>query len=156
MKTLIFLVLLSFSGLVSAQNTDIELKTTNNQWVNLQDELAEKVTIIDFWATWCKPCVNAMPKINSVHEKYKDKGVKVIGISVDSPRNQAKVKPLAQSLKITYPILLDSNEELLQEFNVSVLPTLVILNAEGKVVFTHEGFTPGDEKLLEKEIEKLL
>ena len=53
-------------------------------------------------------------------------------------------------------MLLDSNEELLQEFNVSVLPTLVILNAEGKVVFTHEGFTPGDEKLLEKEIEKLL
>ena len=58
MKTLIFLVLLSFSGLVSAQNTDIELKTTNNQWVNLQDELAEKVTILDFWATWFKPWVN--------------------------------------------------------------------------------------------------
>lgn len=156
MKTIFLLAFLATTAILPAQNIDIELKNISNEWVNLNEELAEKITVIDFWATWCKPCVDAMPKMNYLHEKYKDKGVKVIGINVDSPRNQSKVRPLVRSLNINYPILMDSNEELIAEFNVSVLPTLFILDAQGKLVYTHEGFAPGDEKIIEKEIEKLL
>lgn len=156
MKTFLLLVFLATTAILPAQNIDIELKNISNEWVNLNEELAEKITVIDFWASWCKPCVDAMPKMNYLHEKYKDKGVKVIGINVDSPRNQSKVRPLVRSLNINYPILMDSNEELIAEFNVSVLPTLFILDAQGKLVYTHEGFAPGDEKIIEKEIENLL
>lgn len=152
---LTFLLVLSIS-LIQAQNTDLELKSPDNKWVNLQDELGEKLTILDFWATWCKPCINAMPKVNAIYEQYKTKGVNVIGINVDSPRNHAKVKPLLSSLKIMYPVFFDNNEDLSSELNVSVLPTLYILNAKGELVYTHEGFSPGDADIIKAEIEKLL
>ncbi|MFC0876726.1 TlpA disulfide reductase family protein [Saccharicrinis sp. FJH2] len=155
-KLLIVLFLFLFTAQIRAQNVDIEMKSTDNKWVNLQDQLGEKLTIIDFWATWCKPCLNAMPKINSIYESYKNKGVNVIGISVDSPRNHSKVKPLLSSLKITYPVLFDMDEDLKNELNVSVMPTLCILNSEGKLIYTHEGFTPGDEEKIKEEIEKHL
>ncbi|MFB6342950.1 TlpA disulfide reductase family protein [Saccharicrinis sp. FJH62] len=155
-KLLIVLFLFLFTAQIRAQNVDIEMKSTDNKWVNLQDQLGEKLTIIDFWATWCKPCLNAMPKINSIYESYKNKGVNVIGISVDSPRNHSKVKPLLSSLKITYPVLFDMDEDLKNELNVSVMPTLCILNSEGKLIYMHEGFTPGDEEKIKEEIEKHL
>ena len=156
MKLFITVLLLLQALHSTAQNTDIELKSLDNKWINLEEERGEKVTLIDFWATWCKPCLNAMPKINDLYEAYKEKGVNVIGINVDSPRNHSKVKPLVSSLKISYPVLFDMDEELKNELNVSVLPTLCILNAAGKILYTHEGFTPGDEEKIRKEIEKLL
>ncbi|MFB6317148.1 TlpA disulfide reductase family protein [Saccharicrinis sp. FJH54] len=156
MKILIPLIFILITYRLSAQNMDLELKSVDNRWVNLEDLQGEQLTIIDFWATWCKPCLNAMPKINSIYEMYKDKGVNVIGINVDSPRNHSKVKPLLSSLKITYPVLYDMDEDVKNELNVSVLPTLCILDSEGKLVYTHEGFTPGDEEKIKEEIEKRL
>lgn len=157
MKRYILIAIAVFSLMgVKAQNLDIDLKTTDNKWVNFQDQLGEKVTIIDFWATWCKPCVNAMPKINDIYNEFKTQGVTIIGVNVDGPRNQSKVKPLVNSLKIDYPILFDGDEELLNEMNATVLPTLYILDSKGKLVYTHEGFSPGDEKEIKEEILKLL
>lgn len=147
--------MLPFLGL-NAQNIDMEVKTTENEWVNLQDLQGEKVTVLDFWATWCKPCLNAMPKINEIYNGFKDKGVNIIGVSVDSPRNHAKVKPLIYSLGLNYPVVFDMDEDLTTEMNVVALPTLCILNKEGKLVYVHEGFTPGDEAKIKDEIEKLL
>lgn len=140
----------------NAQLLDQELKDTNNNLVNLNSISGEKLTVIDFWATWCKPCVNALPKLSTLSEEFTSKGVKFIGVSVDGPRNQAKVKPFTQSLGIKYPIVFDPNQELFSEMNASVLPTLIIVNSRGKEVFRHEGFQPGDEKLLSIELNKLL
>ena len=157
MKTVfktIFIVMFAYSA--HAQLPDVELRDLERNWVSLQDLKGEKLTVIDFWATWCKPCVAGIPKLNTIADELSEKGVRFIGINVDGPRNQAKVKPFVKTLGIRYSIILDPNQELVKELNVSAYPTLLVYDAKGKEVFVHEGFNPGDEKLIRKELEKLL
>lgn len=101
---------------------------------------AENIAIIDFWATWCKPCIRAIPKLVALYEAFSDKGVQIIGISVDSPRNVQKVKPFAKSLGITYPVLLDINSEVMTRLNVNLLPTLLLVNDQDEIVLIHQGY----------------
>jgi thioredoxin-related protein len=83
-------------------------------------------------------------------------GIQFVGVNADGPRNQSKVKPFAKSLNIKYPIVLDPDQDLVNEFHVTAFPTLIVLNKKGKKVFIHEGFNPGDEKLIQKELSKIL
>lgn len=134
----------------------IELKEINGDYLKLEDLKGNKLTVIDFWATWCKPCVKSIPKLIALSHEYEASDVRFVGINVDSPRNSAKVRPFAKSLGIDYPTLLDPNQELYSELLVAVLPTLFILDSNGKVLYTHEGYVSGDEKLIKEEIESLL
>lgn len=134
----------------------VELRDLNRNWVSLADLKGEKLTVVDFWATWCKPCVSAIPKLNDIYEENKGQGVNFIGVNIDGPRNQAKVKPFVNTLGINYTTILDPNQELANDLNVSVYPTLLVFNSKGKEVFVHEGFNPGDEKIIRAELEKLL
>ncbi|NJM15469.1 MAG: TlpA family protein disulfide reductase [Bacteroidales bacterium] len=116
----------------------------------------ENMTLVDFWAVWCKPCVLSIPKMNSIFDEYKEKGVHLVGINVDGPRNQSKVKPFVLSKKISYTILLDPEQEIMQLLNVSSLPTLLLINHKKEVVWRHEGFQPGDEYLIKQALDKHL
>ncbi len=116
----------------------------------------EKLTIIDFWATWCKPCLKAIPELIKLQDEYKSKGVNLIGISCDGPRSVSKVAPLVQTLGVNYPVLLDFNNDLLRDYNISNLPTLLIVNSANKVVYFHEGFNSEDAIEIRKKIEALL
>ncbi len=141
---------------VKAQHPDIELKTLDQQWVSIDGLKGETLTVVDFWATWCKPCVTALPKLAEIHREFQEQGVEFIGINTDGPRNIAKVKPLVKTLGINYPILLDTDNELVNEYNVTAFPTLFIFDRKGELAFTHEGFVKGDEKIIREEISKLL
>ena len=157
MKKIILIYLFSFSVLFAGQKiSDFKLKDINNHLQSYSKVKGEKLTIIDFWATWCKPCIQAIPKLNKIYEDYKDRGVEVIGINTDSPRNAAKVKPFAKTYKISYTILRDTNSEIATELNVAVFPTLYIVNSQNEIVFSHTGFRPGDEKQIVAELERLL
>ena len=79
--------------------------------------------------------------------------VAFIGISIDSPRNLSKVLPFVQSVGINYPVLLDTNQELMRELNVSVIPTLLLVSASGQILMVHEGFAPGDAQVIHDAIE---
>lgn len=156
MKWLLFLfIFISINGSF-AQSLNYEVKTLDNQWVNLETLTGNHYTVIDFWATWCKPCVNALPKINELAEKYKVSGVNVIGVNVDGPRNQAKIKPFTRSLNIGYAVILDPDQEMMTDLNISVLPTLIILNSNNIEVYRHEGFQQGDEHILDQKLQELL
>lgn len=152
---MLFLFIISVAT-SSAQFSALEVKDIDQNWVSLNDFKGEKLTVIDFWATWCKPCVSSIPKLNSIYEEFSENGVEFIGVNVDGPRNLAKVKPFVKTLNIKYPVVLDPNQDLVNEFNVNVFPTLIVFNALGKEVFVHEGFNPGDEKLIRDELYKLL
>jgi len=151
------ILMLMFATFVNyAQLPDYEVKDINQNRIVLNDLKGEKFTLIDFWATWCKPCVSAIPKLNNIYNEFSKEGVQFIGVNVDDPRNQAKVKPFANSLNIKYPIVLDPNQDLVTYFNVNAFPTLIVINSKGKEVFVHEGFNPGDEKIIRKELSELL
>lgn len=149
------MILISVSW--SGQNVhNFRLQDVNNKWQQYTQLKGEKLTILDFWATWCSPCVKAMPKLNTLFEKYKDKGVQFLGINIDSQKNNAKIKPFTQAYKILNPVLKDPNSQLTSRLNVTNIPTLLIINSEDEVVYRHQGYRFGDEKLIEEEIIKLL
>lgn len=157
MRILVIVVTLFAMLNISAQQVrNFKLKDIENNTQSFADLKGSKLTILDFWATWCKPCVKAIPKLNKIYEAYKDNGVEIIGVNCDGPRSVSKVAPLSKSLQIKYPILLDINSEIKSQLNLYAFPTLVIVNAENKVVWVHEGFVSGDEKIVIEEIEKLL
>lgn len=154
-KVILLLAGLILGFLAEAQISTYKLNNLSNEKVSIND-LHGEYTVVDFWATWCKPCVSAIPKLNTLYQEFAEEGVRFIGVNVDSPRNSSKVKPMVKSLGVTYPVLLDPDQELVEEYNVTVFPTLVILNKKGKQLFVHEGFSPGDEEIIKEEIENLI
>jgi len=151
-----FCVISLFSSDLHAQEPYFHLQDLNNDWKHYEDVKGEKLTVIDFWATYCQPCIRSIPELNNMAEEFKDQGVRFIGISIDGPRNQSKIQPFVNSMGIGYTILKDINSEVMTDMNVTSVPTLLIIDSEGEVVYTHEGFRPGDEKVIRKEISKYL
>lgn len=135
---------------------DFELDNLDGQTVAFQELAGERFTVIDFWATWCGPCIQSIPELVEVSEAFDGRGIHFVGINVDSPRNLAKVKPFARSLGITYPVLLDVNSEVMGQLNVTAVPTLLVVNAEREIVLLHEGYRPGDAQYLRDELDRLL
>lgn len=158
MKALIITGYLFFSGFcLTAQTvTDFKFKDIDNNARTYNELKGEKLTLIDFWATWCGPCNKAIPELNKIYSLYKNKGVEIIGINCDGPRSVSKVAPHSKALKIQYPVLIDINSELKTELNIMGLPTLIIVNSKGKIVWIHEGFVSGDTEIIISEIERHL
>lgn len=100
------------------------------------DDFAGKFVLVDFFATWCEPCMNEMPRISRHYEKYHSKGLEVIGISLDTDRD-ALDQYLARA-DFAWPVIHDSDENPLEtlqmKFGISQLPTMLLLNKEGTVV----------------------
>lgn len=156
-KIRISFFLLVFLNIANAnQIPGFKLKNTENQLYSLDELKGEKYTIIDFWATWCKPCLKAMPELNNIYNDYSAEGISLIGISVDSPRNRAKVKPFINSMGIAYPVLLDINSEVMHELNITAVPSLLIIDKDNKTVFFHEGYKPGDDIIIRNTLNQLL
>ncbi len=154
-----FLSILFLSAFVFANGQTISnfrLKNVNNEIRSFSELKGEKLTIIDFWATWCKPCNKAIPELNKIYSSFSDRGLQIIGISCDGPRSISKVAPMVSSLQIKYPVLTDINSDVMNGLSLTAFPTLILVNSSGKVVWIHEGFTEGDEKLIISEIEKHL
>jgi len=153
---LLAVALLGFSALQAQGAFDLEVKTLDGNVVTLSDELTGDLIVLDFWTTWCKPCIRSIPEIIGVSEKYDESKVQFIGMNEDSPRNQNKVKPMVNSLKIPYTVLVDNEQGVLSELMVTAFPTLLIMNRKGEVLYTHVGFSSGDEVELENKINELL
>ena len=148
---------MSFFSLLPAQEiSDFSLDNLDNELVSLSEIKGASLTIIDFWATWCKPCTKAMPKLNDLYHEYKDQGLSIIGISCDGPRSISKVGAVANSLNIDYPILKDIDCEIMNTYQYQAFPTLILLNADNEVVYVHEGFGNGDEQEIKEAVEEHL
>ncbi len=136
--------------------SNFRLKDITNTSRSFEELKGARLTVIDFWATWCKPCKKAIPELNKIYQTFKDRGVNVIGINCDGPRSVSKVTPMVNSLQISYSILLDINSEVMNKLNLSAFPTLILVNPDGKIVWIHEGFVEGDTRDIITQIEKHL
>ena len=158
MKKVFFSIIISFvlTSALTAQETNFKIKTINNSRVELKELYSKGAVLVNFWALWCQPCRVEMKYLNDIYEKYKDKGFTILGINQDSPKSVSKVRSYISSQKINYPVALDPNEQYLQKLNGQSVPYSLLYDSNGKLVYKHSGFLPGDEVEIEKHIEETL
>lgn len=158
MKTTTFLFLFVWmSSLLWAQLPSVVLKDIDGKVIRT-DTLSNmgQPFIIDFFATWCKPCNRELTAISEVYEDWqKETGVKLIAVSIDQAQNIHKVKPLADQEEWQYDILLDPNSDFCRALGVQLIPYTLIVNGDGKIAYRHQGYVDGAENTLIEEIRKL-
>lgn len=120
----------------------------------LADE-RDKVVLLNVWATWCGPCRFEIPELQGLHNKYAARGFEVIGASVDEGDPQI-VKDFAAEQKMTYPIVLDPEGKIAGLLDASVLPTTVLIDRNGRIVWKKIGVVEPRDAELMKAIEKAL
>lgn len=154
MKKLLFLITFSLFTLLSySQLPNINLKDVNGNTKNLSKFSNNgNPIIISFWATWCKPC---KAELNTIAEEYDDwvdeTGVKLIAISIDDARSSTRVEPYINAQGWEYMVLLDPNGDYKRAMNVNNVPHTFLVNGNGKIVWDHNNYSPGDEdELYEK------
>lgn len=142
----------------NAQNLpDFELETLDGETVALSDHLGKDVILIDFWATFCQPCLIAMPHLNRLYEKYQKDGFVILGVSIDGPNSMGRVRSEARKAGVTFPILLDPETAALALYNPKTsAPYSVLIDRTGHILERKEGFTPGDVPALEEAIKAAL
>ena len=149
-KLILFLMICIGITNVSAQYKtlpNITLKDLDGNSVNIQNiDNDSNPIILNFWATWCKPCKNELNNIDDLYEEWqKETNVKIIIVSVDDSRSSAKVKPYINSMGWTFEGLSDPNRQLARQLNVITVPHTFLINGEGKIVYEHKGYITGDE-----------
>lgn len=136
----------------------VTLKDMNGNNVDVS-ELSKHggLTVISFWATWCKPCIKELKNMDALYEEWQEKyNVKIVAVSIDDSRNTIKVKPFVNSQGWSYEVLLDPNGDLQRPLNVTNPPVTFLLNQNGEIVYTHTGYLEGDEFELEEQMAKLI
>jgi thiol-disulfide isomerase/thioredoxin len=128
-----------------------ELKDLDGQVVK-SSEFLGKVVILNFWATWCAPCKAEIPGFIALQKQYGDRGLVVIGVSLDD-QGPVVVKHFMADFEMNYRVVL-GDVALMQAFGGTAIPTTVIINRVGKIVARHVGFTP--RETFEDEIKPLL
>ena len=151
----IVLVLLVSSISIAAGNVGEKApRISTRQWMNTSHpepaRLQGRVYALEFWATWCPPCVKNIPHIEKIYKKYKPKGLEFIALSAD--RSAAPLARFMKQKNITYPVALDKGTS--DAFGIRYYPTVVIVNTEGKVAWRGNPADPAMEKHLALELKK--
>jgi cytochrome c biogenesis protein CcmG, thiol:disulfide interchange protein DsbE len=113
-----------------------------------------KVTVVDFWATWCEPCKKSFPKYQELYVKYKASGLEIAAVSVDDEKGS--IPAFAKSHGAKFPVGWDNGKKIADQYKPENMPTAYVIDKNGVVKFVHKGYHDGEEKELEKEIKGLL
>lgn len=116
------------------------------------EDVKGKPVLVDFWAYWCGPCKAVSPIVDRIAKKYEPRGLVTIGVSVDGDDDDARAA--SKAFGMTYPVLADDAHVVQQEYGVTKLPSLVLIDREGMIVGTTEGLV--DEASLEAMVREAL
>jgi peroxiredoxin len=137
--------------------SDFTLPSLAGGNVSLSDYLGKKVILINFFATWCDPCLKEMPKLSVMQQELGDRGLQVISISVDDAKDHSKVKALIKRWKYSPIVLLDAETRVVNTYNPRKdMPWTMVIGKDKKIHHKKKGFTDGDEKKLKRWVEELL
>ena len=159
-QIIIVLLLLIAMGLTAKISegeiaSNFKSKTFEGSEIELHTFLKENdgLVLLDFWATWCAPCVEALPHLNELGKKH---NIKVIAICEDGRRTLNKAKKYIEEKKFDFVNIIDEKNHIQTLFEVQAIPATFIIDAEGKILYTHTGYKKGDEVELDKHLTELL
>jgi peroxiredoxin len=136
---------------------NFSLRDVNGKIHSLSDYLGEKVVLIAFWATWCEPCKRKTVQHQELFDRYAEKGLVVLAVSMDEPETQSQVRIFARQRRLTFPVLLDTESQAVQLFNPRrTAPFSLLIGRNGRIAWEHEGWVAGDERTLEDEVVRAL
>ena len=143
----------------TAPDVGVTMPEYKAQWLDgTKFDLASQkgsVVLLNIWATWCGPCRFEIPELDKLHRTYSSRGFKVIGISVDEG-GAKDVQPFVTEQKMSYPIALDPDGKLATMLQTTVIPTSVLIDRKGTVVWKHFGIVSTSDPLLNRALEAAL
>jgi peroxiredoxin len=141
---------------LSGTAPDFALDDVNGEEFRLADHFGESVMLLNFWATWCEPCRIEMPHLDRIQAAYRDRGLRILCIAMDGPESVAQVRSHVSRYDFSFTVLLDEESEVTQLYNPRrAAPFNALIDRSGSIVWSHEGYAPGDEVELERQIEAL-
>ena len=158
MHRYLFLVCIAFSSSTFSQKvqSNLRLSRTDGKKVKLKQYLNDGPVLINFWATWCGPCKKEMLHLDRLSKEYSKEGFSILSVSIDTQRSLSEVKRFVRSKKYAFEVFVDPNQQIFKKLNGNIMPTNVLIDQDGQVVWMHYGYMPGDEIIMEKEIVELL
>lgn len=130
---------------------DFTLQDMSGKTVKLSD-FKGKVVLLEFWATWCPPCRQAVPGLEVLHQSYKDKGLAILAVSMDQG-GWDEVASFIKKFHMTYTVL-KGTEDVVEHYQVRAIPMMMILNKEGRIAKRYLGMASDEE--VEKDVKALL
>lgn len=132
---------------------DFELSTIDGKSERLSEHLGKEVVLLDFWATFCEPCLAGMPHLDALYREHHARGFTVLGISIDGPDSVAQVKTTVSKLGISFPILLDQETRVVALYNPKTsAPFSVLIGRDGRILKKQEGYTTGNAGVLDRDV----
>ena len=148
----LFLVPVSLAETPARKVPAFKLKLIDGSTISAR-KLQGRVTVIDFWATYCEPCLLALPHLDGLYRKYKGRGFVVLGVAIDEAALGSRVRVETAKLKLTFPVLLDPETEVVARYNPrSTAPYSVLIGRDGRIVSRREGYTVAERHELESEV----
>jgi thiol-disulfide isomerase/thioredoxin len=117
-------------------------------------EFAGRPVLVNLWATWCPPCRHEIPDLIRLQEKLRPSGATILGVSVDDEEMVTEVKEFVGEYRINYPVVHDPRGRLADLLETSIIPTSVLIDGNGRVVWIHQGIMTGEEPDFRDALEK--
>ena len=142
---------------IDAANLDLPPDADAKPKSKKLSKLKGQVVVVNFWATWCRPCMQELPYLNAFHKKYGTKGLTVLAVATDGPETAAQVRNVAKRKKWKMPVIHDASGKLVAQLNPrGNNPFTVFIDKQGRIAKAHEGYNSGDEKKYHAIIKNLL
>lgn len=151
---LVLLVKTSFAEHLEQVSSSCALTTLDGKPAHDLQELRGKVVYMDFWASWCPPCVKSFPFLNQLDQELKDKGLHVIGINLDEKVTDAQ-EFLAKH-PVDFSIVADPSKQCAKGLEVMAMPTSYLIDRKGNIRHVHQGFRPDESEKLRALITQLV
>jgi peroxiredoxin len=132
---------------------DFTLRAADGKNLRLQEQRGQ-VVLVNFWATWCGPCKQEMPHLNRLYEKYRASGFVLLAVNIDEDPRLAV--GTAQRMGLKFPVLLAGDKKVSKLYDLSSMPSTVMIDRDGRVRHIHLGYREGLEDLYEKQIRELV
>ena len=155
LKHILIVMMLIFNASAAPAATealDIKLDGLSGE-VEL-DALKGKVVYLDFWASWCKPCVKSFPWMKKMKTKYKDQGFEVLAVNLDKERKLGD--DFSQKMQVNFLIGFDPEGDTASRYKLRGMPSSFLIGRDGKIYATHIGFRDEDKPKIEQAIKQLL
>lgn len=137
----------------AAAAPDFTLRSVDGPNLRLAEQRG-RVVMVNFWATWCGPCRQEMPHLARLYDKYRASGFVLLGVNVDD--DPKKAVDLAAKLGLRFPVSLDTDKKVSRLYDLSTMPSTVLIDREGRVRHVHRGYREGFEDTYDQQIRSLL